>query len=62
MNALMVNQATTVVVVADASKLGHRSFALICPTSAVDILITDTGADRDLVAAFEAADVRVIQA
>lgn len=61
-NALMVSQATTVVVVADASKLGHRSFARICPTSAVDILITDTGADPALVAAFSDADVRVIQA
>ncbi len=61
-NALMVSQATTVVVVADASKLGHRSFARICATSAVDILITDTTADPDQVAAFVDADVRVIQA
>ena len=61
-NALMVNQATTVVVVADGSKLGHRSFACICPTSAVDVLITDTAADPDQVAAFEAADVHVIRA
>lgn len=61
-NALMVNQATTVVVVADASKLGHRSFARICPTSAVHILITDTTADPDLVTAFVNADVHVIQA
>ncbi|MET3803525.1 DeoR/GlpR family transcriptional regulator of sugar metabolism [Nakamurella sp. UYEF19] len=61
-NALMVRQSTTVIVVADASKLAHRSFARICPTSAVDILITDTAADPRLVADFENADVRVIQA
>src|ERR1700712_4179476 len=61
-NALMVAQATTVVVVADGSKLGHRSFARICSTAAVDVLITDTGADADQVAAFEAADVHVIRA
>lgn len=61
-NALMVGQAKTVVVVADSSKLGHRSFARICSTSAVDILITDTGADPGLVAAFTDADVHVIQA
>ncbi len=61
-NALMVAQATTVVVVADGSKLGQRSFARICATAAVDVLITDTGADDDQVAAFEAADVHVIRA
>lgn len=61
-NAMMVNQAATVVVVADSSKLGHRSFARICPTSAVDVLITDTDADPELVAAFTDADVRVIRA
>jgi DeoR family transcriptional regulator of aga operon len=61
-NALMVSLSTTVIVVADASKLGHRSFARICPPSAVDILITDTAADADLVAAFVAADIRVVQA
>jgi DeoR/GlpR family transcriptional regulator of sugar metabolism len=61
-NALMVSRATTVIVVADASKLGRRSFAQICPISAVDVLITDTSADPDLVAAFEAADVTVVRA
>jgi DeoR family transcriptional regulator of aga operon len=61
-NALMVSQATTVIVVADASKLGHRSFTQICPPSAVDILITDSAADADLVAAFVASDIRVVLA
>src|SRR6195952_1196399 len=61
-NALMVSQATTVVVVADGSKLGHRSFARICATAAVDVLITDTGADPGQVAAFENPDVHVIRA
>ncbi len=61
-NALMVSQSTTVIVVADASKLGHRSFARICPPAAVDILITDSAADADLVAAFVAADIRVVLA
>ena len=61
-NALMVAQATTVVVVADGSKLGQRSFARICATAAVHVLITDTGADPDQVDAFEAADVHVIRA
>lgn len=61
-SAQMVDRATTVVVVADASKLGLRSFATICPLSRIDVLITDTSADSELVAAFSAADVRVIQA
>lgn len=59
-NALMVAQAATVIVVADASKLGIRSFAQICAVSSVDILVTDLAADPAMVAAFEQAEVRVV--
>ncbi len=61
-NALMVGQASTVVVVADSSKLGHRSFARICAPSQVNVLVTDTDADQDLVDAFTELGVRVIKA
>jgi len=61
-NALMVAQASTVVIVADSSKLGHRSFARICPAGAANILVTDTDADADLVTAFTELGVRVIRA
>ncbi|WP_029135981.1 DeoR/GlpR family DNA-binding transcription regulator [Nakamurella lactea] len=61
-NGMMVAQASTVVVVADGSKLGRRSFARICGVAEVDILVTDSAADPDAVAAFAEAGVRVIQA
>lgn len=48
----MAVRARTVVVVADASKLGRRAFARACELAAVDVVITDTSADptiaRDL--------------
>lgn len=62
MNRLMVDQARRVVIVADASKLGEHAFARICPTDRVETLVTDSGADPRMVAAFEAAGVRVIAA
>src|SRR6478609_3972250 len=61
-NALMVAQACFVVVVADSSKLRHRSFARICPAKAANIVVTDTDADPDLVTAFTELGVRVVRA
>lgn len=61
-NALMVHQASTVVVVADSSKLGHRSFARICDPGTVNVLVTDSGADPALVDAFSELGIRVIRA
>jgi DeoR family transcriptional regulator of aga operon len=44
----MIRQSKQVIVVADSSKIGKISSALICPLSSVQILITDTGAsDKD---------------
>jgi DeoR family transcriptional regulator of aga operon len=62
MNSLMVERARRVAIVADASKLGRHAFARICPTDRVETLVTDSGADPGMVAAFEAAGVRVIAA
>jgi DeoR family transcriptional regulator, aga operon transcriptional repressor len=39
----MIRNAKQVIVVADSKKIGHVSPALICPVSAVHILVTDTG-------------------
>ncbi len=47
------------VVAADSSKLGMHAFARICPSSSIDLLITDDAAPKDLVAAFEAEGVTV---
>jgi len=62
MNRLMVDRARRVVIVADASKLGRHAFARICPVEQVDTLVTDTGADKDVLARFERAGVRVVVA
>ena len=56
----MVKQAKQVIVAADSSKLGKVSPAFVCPASAIHVLITDTGAARESVAAFEQQGTRVI--
>ncbi len=56
---VMVKQAREVIVVADSSKMGMVSPAVICKPREIDLLITDTGIDPGTVAAFEAAGVRV---
>lgn len=58
-NALMAAQATTVVVVADSSKLGRRAFVRVCPAEDVDILVTDEQAPDEIVARFQKAGVEV---
>ncbi len=56
---VMVKQAREVIVVADSSKMGMVSPAVICTPREIDLLITDIGIDPDTAAAFEAAGVRV---
>lgn len=61
-NRLMTQRARQVVCIADSSKLGRHAFAQICPTSAINILITDSDAPAEVVAAFETegVDVRIV--
>ncbi len=61
-NKRMVERCGQVVVVADSTKLGQHAFCSICPTARVDVLITDTEADPDIVRAFGNAgvDVRLV--
>lgn len=61
-NAMMVEHANEVVVIAAAEKLGRRTFARICDLSAVSTLITDSSAPDDAVSALEETDTRVIRA
>lgn len=56
----MSRRAKQVIVVADSSKVGMSSPAVICPANDVDILITDDGISQDAVKAFERCDVRVV--
>ena len=58
----MVRQAKQVIVVADSSKIGMVSPALICAVTDIDILITDSGIARDALAGFKANGVQVLVA
>lgn len=60
-NSVMVDRSATVIAVADSTKIGQRAFCAICPAARVDILITDTDADRSTVRAFEKLGVDVRQ-
>lgn len=59
-NRGMVERAERVVVVADGSKIGQRAFARICDIDAVDMLITDAGADSDEVARIKDLGIDVV--
>ena len=56
----MARQAKQVVVVADSSKVGMISPVIICPSTQIDLLITDDGIPEDAVTAFTTAGVRVL--
>jgi DeoR family ulaG and ulaABCDEF operon transcriptional repressor len=53
-------QTEKLVILADSSKLGKRSNFVFCPLTEVDILITDSKADPDLIKYFEKHDIEVI--
>ncbi|MEU9414779.1 DeoR/GlpR family DNA-binding transcription regulator [Streptomyces sp. NPDC051000] len=59
MNLLLCERARRVVIAADSSKLGVRAFARICATSAVDVLVTDTGLSPAVADSFTKAGVEV---
>jgi DeoR family transcriptional regulator of aga operon len=56
----MVRQAREVVVVADSSKLGKVSPALICPITSVHILVTDSGITQEYRQAVEERGIRLV--
>jgi DeoR family transcriptional regulator, aga operon transcriptional repressor len=56
----MAEQAKQVIVVADSSKVGMVSPAVICHASELDILITDDGASEEMLAGFTRAGVKVL--
>ena len=60
-NRALIDRASTVIVVADSSKLGRRAFCTICDLHQIDGLITDCDAQPDVVAQFVAAGVEVTQ-
>lgn len=56
----MTRRARQVVVVADSSKVGMISPAVICPVSDIDVLITDDGISDDAVKTFTGCGVKVV--
>jgi DeoR/GlpR family transcriptional regulator of sugar metabolism len=58
----VIASASTSVVLADAAKLGRNAFSEFATMSEVDILITDTAADEETVAAFRSEGMDVIVA
>jgi DeoR family transcriptional regulator of aga operon len=58
----MQKQARQAIVVADSSKLGVVSSAYICSASEIHMLITDSGAKSETVAAFRNKGIQVILA
>jgi len=55
----MIRQAKKIIVVADSSKLGSVTPALVCPISDIHMLITDTGATDKAVALFAERGIEV---
>jgi DeoR family transcriptional regulator of aga operon len=60
LNAQMIRISRQVVAVTDSSKLLRRNLSVIGPIDDVDLLITDTAADPDCVAAIRARGVDVL--
>jgi DeoR family transcriptional regulator, aga operon transcriptional repressor len=56
----MARQARQVVVVADSSKMGLVSPAVVCPPNEIDLLITDNGISEESLQAFASCGVKVI--
>ena len=53
-------QSEKMIVLADSSKLGKRANFIFTPLSEVDVLITDSNADPEIIRGFEAQGVEVI--
>ena len=58
-NRSMVRQAKRKIAVADHRKLGVVTKWLICPTNAIDLLITDKGASDKMIAPFLEQKVKI---
>lgn len=58
-NLALVERSELCYVLADSSKLGRVAFARICPLDAIDMLITDSGANPSVVQDLQRAGVQV---
>jgi DeoR family fructose operon transcriptional repressor len=57
-----IDRATRVIALCDSSKLGRCSYARVGPLSLVDTIVTDMGADPDVVRAIRDTGVEIILA
>jgi DeoR/GlpR family transcriptional regulator of sugar metabolism len=57
---VLIRTAQEKVLVADSSKFGRATFASICPLSAIDTIVTDSGIEPDLVRALRDRHIRVV--
>jgi DeoR/GlpR family transcriptional regulator of sugar metabolism len=57
-----VTNAREVILVVTHEKIGRRSFTQIAPLEAISTIVTDTGADAEMIASLEARGVKVILA
>jgi DeoR family transcriptional regulator of aga operon len=58
-DALMIQIAREVTIVADSSKIGRRGLSVIAKTNAIHRLITDRGVDPRLIDEIEAQGITV---
>jgi DeoR family transcriptional regulator of aga operon len=61
LNSTMVKHAQRKIAVVDHSKFGVLAGWKICPTSDLDILVTDAGASEEMIAPFQSAQVEVMR-
>jgi DeoR/GlpR family transcriptional regulator of sugar metabolism len=55
----MMQQARRKIVVADSSKFGVAAKWLIAPTSAVDVIVTDSGVTEEKIAPFRKMGIHI---
>ena len=58
----LIANARQAIALADSSKMGIRAMNNVCPLSAIDVVVTDSGAAKAQVKSLEKAGVRVIVA
>lgn len=58
----IIDRAANVVILADHTKFTSNAFVTVCPLTAVDVIVTDDDAPRDVTSEIELSGVRVIAA
>ena len=56
----LIDRAEQVILLADSSKFGGSSGAIVCELDEIDVLVTDSGIAPEMAAMIRAADVRLI--